>query len=468
MQASPVCATRILKPARSRKQWTGLLAAGLLTITCAASNSLAGDHHTLRFVTSSGYSQSFKTMAFSPDGSELAVCTSSERVAFVSTADGEITGHYKQLTPFSMSYSRDGSRLFMISGNDSHLIDTRRRSKVHFQRKSEPGFIGINLEKRNGKLLFSHIQPGGPVDALGKINVGDELVGVGKSKSDSVYDVIGASPTSAVERMKGPAGTHVQLSVIQKGRLNAKTYTVRRLPKKIQGGRLVFAEFDAEAIHENLVWCTRDGRHSFDSAATGQTLASIETDAVETRGQYSISPDATQFAVLASRRGREDYAIEFFDLARQQPTGVIDFPKESWFQIAFSHDAQHLYISTHNTVEILDLPTEQYLRPIWLGSKKAGRPSVDGLAVSPVGILAIATRGRVELWNPQEHKKIDSLANYSDELSELCFSPNGQWLAYFDNDEGVLHIIEVSEYSAIPDSNSISGADTEILSSLPK
>jgi hypothetical protein len=86
-----------------------LLANGLVQTTDGA------DHHTLRFhYPQSRAPRSAYALAIAPDGNELALCVEPETVHFIRTADGEqisqISAH-----PFAMRYSKDGSRLLMVS-----------------------------------------------------------------------------------------------------------------------------------------------------------------------------------------------------------------------------------------------------------------------------------------------------------------------------------------------------------------
>ena len=62
------------------------------------------------------------TMAFSPDGSMLAVSVSSKGVSLVQDP-GRRDGGRVQAESFSMSYSRDGSRILLMSENRVELLD---------------------------------------------------------------------------------------------------------------------------------------------------------------------------------------------------------------------------------------------------------------------------------------------------------------------------------------------------------
>ena len=169
-----------------------LLFVSLLPASVHSGVAFAQTHHTIRFVYDSGSAKAIRCMTFSPDGKTLAISTSGSRVTFVRVKDGEIVKEY-QASPFSMGYSQDGSRIFMVSEQRFLLLDTKRLTPLKFDNTWEPGFVGILLEKRNGKILIESLSAGGPVEKLETIRAGDELVGVGQGKAGNIRSVIGKS-----------------------------------------------------------------------------------------------------------------------------------------------------------------------------------------------------------------------------------------------------------------------------------
>jgi len=139
-------------------------------LAARAAETEQGAHHTVRFMTDSGYPLEIKTMEFSPDGSMLAASVSQKGLSLIRTKDGETVKERKG-SPFSISYSRDGSRILLMSENRIELLDADLENAIPSDRHSEPGFIGLTLESRNGKLLVSQLAPGGPLDRSGKIKL---------------------------------------------------------------------------------------------------------------------------------------------------------------------------------------------------------------------------------------------------------------------------------------------------------
>ena len=136
------------------------LLAAFTFVCCGVSTVLAGTHHLIRFIRPgqlSGYA--LETMQFSPDGSILAVATTDGVVSFISPASGEKVGSHKH-APFSISFSKDGTRLLMIGRRSTELLDMQVGIPVDIvdSKRNDTGVIGISLNLKDGKLLISKIR----------------------------------------------------------------------------------------------------------------------------------------------------------------------------------------------------------------------------------------------------------------------------------------------------------------------
>ena len=268
---------------------------------------LAADpvHHTFRYLTTSGYLQTYETMTFSPDSGQLAISVGG-KVSFIDVKAGRETGEYNA-SPFGISYSKSGERIYMIDNNQSLLLDTLTGEKVDFDFEVKPGYLGLSLEKQSGKLQISRISQEGPVAAIDGIAVGDELLGLGEGRGGELLNMTGRDVAEAVGYMKGPAGTYLRLRILPRGQFNeanAKTYIVRRQEGRQRGSEVKFITSPPVKIDENLVWCVSDGRHAFRSAFTAQPVAFLQTTDIENIGLYAISPDQRKFAVVARLRSK--------------------------------------------------------------------------------------------------------------------------------------------------------------------
>jgi DNA-binding beta-propeller fold protein YncE len=447
----------------------------------------ARTHHTFRYLTEAGYPQVFKVMEFSPDSSQLAVSVAG-KVDFIDTNLGRVTGQY-EMAPFSMAYTKDGERIYMISQYQSMLLDTLTASRIESKYTVSPGYLGVSLEKQSGKLLIKRIYEEGPLAKIDAIQIDDELLGVGEGRKGRVVDVTGRSVQQVIELLKGPAGTYLQLRILPRGQVgqqNARTHVVRRQPGEMVNGAIRFKDLAPADTAEQVAWCVSDGRHEFRSAATGLPVAQLLTIDIENIGMYAISPDYTRFAVVARRKvdGSKN-AVEVFDIATQDRLAYMPVPRDSYYDIAFATDNNRVLVATWDSVEVADTGEGQFVDRLDLGWKpapaktkpdyggtgasvvgaaaddfasgggnrqRAPRKLVSALAVSSKNIVATADSfGHVKLWNLNSGQLLEELPmNPEEEPKAIAFSPNGQWLAY--HIDGVLHIVDVSDIELRADS----------------
>ena len=336
------------------------------------------------------------------------------------------------------------------------------------------------------------VQPRGADSRLalrsGKVNVGDELVAVGEGKNGTMRRVVGFSEQRAIELIKGVAGTYLQIEVIPKGELESTVVTLRRDAKRQEGGETKFVPFTSADEDENLAWCMSDNRHTLFSASTGKPVSVLQPEDVEQVGQNALSPDCKTFALLAKRRdgsGKES-AIELFSVGSRERLGYASFPKDTWCQIAFSGDSSKLLVGTWDTVEVMDVKSREFLKPLTLGwespsvTKKSDDDGPKGSAASVaqaaadrnafppedpnrspqrlVACLACSSRdivatgdlaGQVSLWDLASGKLVDKMpCTEEKKVQTVRFSPDGKWLAYYV--EGVLHVVDVTKVGEKP------------------
>jgi len=466
----------------------------LAVMLCATSSSAlqadddAGLHFTYRFLTRSGYPKSYyEGIAFSPDSRELAIAIA-DGVNFIDLADGNIVRQYS-MKPFTIAYSKDGSRLFMISSDRAELLRRSTLSKLPFENTIEDGEIGIRLESRNGKLLIADVFAGSPADEIEGISAGDELVGIGQGRTGEMIDLLGASVDRAISQLRGPAGGWLQLNVVKRGRFSSKTYTLRRQAVRIEGGRRRYLPVADADISENLAWCIRSQRHCFDSAADGKTLAMVEPTAVKNIGMYALSPDNRRFAILAQHHKiRTRSLIEVYDLETCEQIVTIPYHPKSYYSIRFGPQGDELFVGTWDSVEVFDVEQKAHVRRLSLGwnppnARPSGSQSRGGsstgsialesaadaigvdlsaprtrspsqlllrMAVSSRGMVAVGDRrGNVTLRGIRTGALLKKMRSTEDEeVDELAFSPDGNWLIYLV--EGILHTVNVSDVAPEP------------------
>ena len=98
-------------------------------------------HHTLRYLTSSGYPETFQTMTFSPDSNQLAVSVAG-KVQLYRREDR--SGNWRvQLLTLRHSILEGWRGIHFIGTNQSLLIDTLTGDKVRFNSAVTPGYVGL-------------------------------------------------------------------------------------------------------------------------------------------------------------------------------------------------------------------------------------------------------------------------------------------------------------------------------------
>lgn len=446
-----------------------------------------GSHHLLRLLTDSGSPQGVRTLTFAPDGSTLLVSAGSDRVRFVRAADGEMIGEY-DLVPFSMAYSRDGSRLLMTSEVDTVLLDTKRWAEVEMDHTADAGYVGVRFERKNGRVLISELLSGGPAEASGVLHVGDEVVSVGDGKSGPMTDVTGRPIAFIQELMAGPVGGFVRLGVLPRGTFKPEVHAVQRQALRQVGDELLFQPIQPGDAGENVIVMADDERrYVLRSARTGRVLSRLMPDAVENRGQWAVSPDGTRFALLARRAdGEPGTAVEIFRVETGETERVVPFAKDSWYGVAFSADGSQLLVGTWDTVEVLDLERGEFVEPMRLAPKpqkeEPAEPTTGGgtpgasvavaaadivgpignedlaedrqltsLATSSRGLIAVGgPDGRVRLWDLNAKRPVYAFERLAEEpVTKIAFSPDGRWLTYYV-ESGELHLVDVSEIRPEP------------------
>ncbi len=444
-------------------------------------------HHTLRYLTTGGYSeQNMRTIGFSPDSSQI-VFSVGGKLDFIDPHLGRITGQH-EARPFTAVYTRDGSRIYMISEYEATLLDTLTGTKINATFHRTPGYIGLEIEEQSGKLLVQGIRADGPASKVEGLKVGDEIVGYAQGRNGYMINVTGWKRQDLLDRLQGTAGTYLQLKVLPKGKFgddNAKIYTIRRLPGESKNNSFTFKPFTPAIIDDNLAWCISDDHHEFRSAATGLPVARLQTIDVDNVGQYAISPDQTKFAIVARpKENSKTNAVEVFDIATQDRLAYIPMVLGTFNDIEFCADNNRVLVSTYDTVEVCDVAKSKLVGRLDLGWKPPEEKEEEGEAYGDAGVvvgasqdraafserdknrspvqlvseLAVSSRGIVatgdgmgnlKLWDLNSGELLKELPkNPEKHLDALLFSPDGKWLVYFIH--GVLHIVDVSNVEPIP------------------
>lgn len=434
--------------------------------------ALAGTHHLVRFSGPSGTSRpKLETLQFSPDGSVLAVATTSGLVSFIDAPAGKKVGEHKQ-SVFSMAFSRDGSRLLMIGTRGTTLLDMQLGIPLDRPPYREPnGAVGARVERQDGKVVVAALPEGGPLAATGQIAVGDEIIGVGQGKNGPMADVTGGSVQRVTQLLTGIPGGWVRVKTLPAGTIEDRTVTVRRALATKQGSRTVYEPFEPVEVTDNLVWCIQDGAHAFFDTQTGGLLSTFLLEARQNRrGWRSLAPDAKTCAFLGSPiegGDRDTYLIEVVDVGQREQVAVFGGVESDNAAVfgsvnvfwGFDHtpDGAYLLVGNWNRIQVLSAETGELERRIEIcegeptprkKNRPTGKRTVESFDVSAQGMLAVGDyKGTVRLFDFASGDYLTTLPKRPDDddvVQGIAFSPDGQWLVYYNNSR--LHSVDVSEH----------------------
>lgn len=453
----------------------------MISAVAADDAGTTGSHFTFRYLTDYGSPQTFRTLEFSPDSSQIAISVAGN-VDFIDCASGRVTGKFKS-SPFSVTYTRDGSKIYMISQYESLLLDTLTGAKLTPRFELKPGYVGLGLELQSGKLLIKRIAPGGPASQADGLSIGDELIGFSEGRNGEMYDLTGRSVKDAIERMKGTAGTYFRVRVLPRGKFSeqdARVHLLRRTEMKQAGSGNTYVKPTPTKITDNLAWCVYERKHQFRDPNTGMPLVNLETIDINNVGLYAISPDQQRFAVVSRSKGDSSInGVEIFDLVTQGRLAYVPMVKDSYYDIAFAPDNNLVLVATYDTIEVIDTDKGKLVNRLTLGyvppkvekkqerapaitasvaraaadrngfgpknNKRAPNQLVAKIAVSKNNVVATADRrGMVKLWDLKTGSLLYELPqNPTENTVAFKFSPNGKWLSYMI--AGVLHVVDVAE-----------------------
>jgi len=442
-------------------------------------------HHSFRYHTSYGSHEEMRALAFSPDSRQLAVSVSNH-VDLIDLQEGEIVREYRG-NPFSLGYTQDGKRLYMILERDTLLLDVQSGVVVPSRYESVMSSPGINVEERNGKLLIKSLARGSSADSGEMLQPGDELLAFSEGQNGKMERITGWSLKSMTEALQGYSGTFFRLTVMPKGRFgakNEKTLVLRRTTEIATGRTRTTTTPGQPSLPKSLARCMIGTRnwHEFRDVATGKAVAHLETIDINNVGQYALSPDQTRFAVVARKKDGQGNAVEVYDLASQERLAFIPLAPSSFFDITFAADNNRVLVGTWDTIEVCDTDKGEVVSQMTLGyqlptkdssSRSSGAighqlmnsvreelgvdswaggnsplPLVSKVAVSKRNHVAVGDQnGNIRVWDLESDSLVASIpAEQEEPVWHLQFSPDGRWLAYYVG--GTLHLEDVSTMSA--------------------
>lgn len=90
--------------------------------------------------------------------------------------------------------------------------------------------LGITMAKHPDRILISRIAPDSPASLDGRLQVGDQLVGIGQGHEGPVADIRGLAMPAIGQKLRGEPGSFVRLEVIPSGESRSQIYELERDP----------------------------------------------------------------------------------------------------------------------------------------------------------------------------------------------------------------------------------------------
>lgn len=453
--------------------------AALLFVSFGFSSAVAGVHHTFRYAASRGYTDIIESICFSPDSSRLAVAAS--RLDDIDLESGQARSY--KIRASQVRYTSSSKHLFAIRKNDPPmLLDVESGQQRTIPIGKPKGYLGFTLELQGGKLLFKSIHDGGPTAKYGKIQVGDELIGVGNGLNERIDGVVGNSVRRTYELLKGEPYVSARLRVQPRGTYGeafARTHTIRRAARGSNPN---------EQLPSQIAWNAADSHVRLFDPVNGKVFRRLEPKDVGAGSDAtcSVSNDGKRFAVLSKQISDPSLkAIEVFDISTSARIAYLPLLEKRISDVDLTPDGRYVLVAAWDSVEIGDIESSRYVgqlsldwtQPLYVLDTNSGpnisnirigmqrqlesggrvdrfsspRKLVHQVAVSSRRIVATAdnTTGRVKLWDMLTGALLHQMPEAAPKKTQaLAFSPDGKWLAYHIDD--LLHVVDVSNIEPIP------------------
>ncbi len=446
-------------------------------------------HHVVRLKLPERYGQpKFEAQAISNDSQFLAITCENSQVALIKIATGDIVAKIPASVGqvIDISFSRDGTRLYLIGTTGQKLFDVKLGREIAFSTNLEKADLGIELVQRNGKWLIQSFRSNYSGDRNRAPRIGDEITGIGEGKSGPIESVLGKDKAKTLKLLPGPVETTVQLQFVSAGEFDKEIIHLRRLREP--GAVNPSANASSDPFAENMAWCLSNRFHTFINVATGKIVRSVMPEEVDQRtGTPALSADGQKYAFLGKVVETKEYAIEVFDVRSGNRLAKIDnvlshapsngLTNSSFNGLQFSSDNKHLFVGAWDRICVYDIDKQSYhssfnlnhnvpvseritrksdasganLMEIALNKTAGGVDRRDATAnilvkvfnVSGQGLLATGSwNGLLCLWNLNEGELIHTFGQLPEErIENIEFSPDGNWLTFFVH--GELHLVNV-------------------------
>ncbi len=425
-------------------------------------------HHTLRLPIGRG-TDVLNSLQYSPDGSVLAVAQGNS-TKLVDVVRGEII----QSIPCGgrrVQFSANGNEVVVNNLLNVGIYDRKLRSLRRHSMGGNGGLLGMQVERKNGKLLIATIAEGGPADNCGELSIGDELLSVDHGELFRAEKLIGASLQRAYEMFQGPAGTCVRLRVMPRGKFadaDIKTVDVQRWEARVNGREIAYIEPQLER-HLGKLICTYDNKQfKFYLQGSGKLLGAILS---KNRSDHDFRLSFNQ-RKLVELHGNGRNVVNVYNVETRELLGSVPLKESHFFQLQLLPNSNIVAASNGRRLVLVDIDKLEIVQQK-VNGEIAAHQNIDqhsrsygsggaGSVVGSVGDAIAHTSqqfgfecfdvagdrevaiggidGKIYIRSLQSGQNIAILNSGTNRrIDAIKFSPNGNSLAYSVN--GILHVV---------------------------
>ncbi|MEH2259136.1 nSTAND1 domain-containing NTPase [Nostoc sp.] len=366
--------------------------------------------------TLTGHSSEVNNVAYSPNGQQLASASRDKTIKIWDVSSGQLlktlTGHSSYV--FSVAYSPNGQQLASASRDKTIKI----------------------WDISSGQLLKTLTGHSSYVYSIAYSPNGQHLASTSADKTIKIWDV---SSGQLLKTLTGHSGTVRNVAYSPNGQQLASASHDKTIKIwDVSSGQLLktLTSHSSEVISvaystngQQLASASFDKTIKIWDVSSGQLLKTL-TGYSDTVFGVAYSPNGQQLASASS-----DNTIKIWDVSSGQHLKTLTGHSSYVFSVAYSPNGQHLAsASLGKTIKIWDVSSGQLLKTL------TGHSSyVYSVAYSPNGqhLASASSDNTIKIWDVSSGQLFKTLTGHSDTVFSVAYSPNRQQLASASRDKTI-------------------------------
>ncbi len=325
---------------------------------CAAEDRAVATVHNLRFFSSKNEPEEGRSMAFSPDSQELLVSTTGGTTSCIRVSDGNPIAQFNVATT-GIKFSDDGRSIAMLTPKNLVLFDrATRQSRTPEVPTDGMGYVGLSLQATGGKLIVASVSPGSPTQRDGRIQVGDELLGIDSQATGRIQSVVGSSVESVTQRIVGMAGSFVALQVLKSGMPDATVIKLQRSAVRDKNGAREFIIAPKGQSEDIPVAVVRQDHVELYSTRSAKAIGTIWPKDAKSHLLVAASPDGHLVAIAGSEP-QSGPIVEIHDTRTRSHVCSIPVHVSRCHAIQFTSDGHSILILDDTRVVKIDVEAQK-------------------------------------------------------------------------------------------------------------